>query len=72
MRLENERKKKGQRSGIDTTKHPTDPGYHRKVTTSPLDITNDSQQVSPLPTGDHKASINRRTRKHTKTKTEIT
>ena len=30
-----------------------------KVTTSQLDITNDSQEVSPFPAGDHKASINR-------------
>ena len=27
-----------------------------KVTTSQLDITNESQEVSPFPTGDHKAS----------------
>ena len=37
-----------------------------KVTTSQLDITNESQEVSPLPAGDHKASINRRTRRHQK------
>ena len=30
------------------------------VTTSQLDITNKSQEVSPFPAGDHKASINRR------------
>ena len=30
-----------------------------KVTTSQLDITNKSQEVSPFPAGDHKASINR-------------
>ena len=41
-----------------------------KVTTSQLDITNESQEVSPFPAGDHKASINRRTRKHSKNKTE--
>ena len=35
-----------------------------KVTTSQLDITNESQEVSPFPAGDHKASINRRARKH--------
>ena len=29
-----------------------------KVTNSQLDITNDSQEVSPFPAGDHKASIN--------------
>ena len=43
-----------------------------KVTTSQLDITNESQEVSPFPAGDHKASINRRARKHNKNKTEIT
>ena len=32
----------------------------RKVTTSQLDITNESQEVSPFPAGDKKASINRR------------
>ena len=31
-----------------------------KVTTSQLDITNESQEVSPFPTGDHKAAMNRR------------
>ena len=31
-----------------------------KVTTSQLDITNESQEVSPFPAGDHKASTNRR------------
>ena len=30
-----------------------------KVTTSQLDITNESQEVSPFPTGDHKVSTNR-------------
>ena len=43
-----------------------------KVTNSQLDITNESQEVGPFPSGDHKASINRRTRKHNKNKTEIT
>ena len=42
-----------------------------KVTTSQLDITNESQEVSPFPAGDHKALINRRTQKHNKNKTEI-
>ena len=31
-----------------------------KVTNSQLDTTNESQDVSPLPAGDHKAHINRR------------
>ena len=39
-----------------------------KVTTSQLDITNESQEVSPFPAGDHKASINIRARKHNKNK----
>ena len=43
-----------------------------KMTTSQLDITNESQKVSPFPAVDHKASINRRARKHNKNKTEIT
>ena len=42
-----------------------------KVTTSQLDITNESQEVSPFPSGDHKASINRRACKHNDNKTEI-
>ena len=37
-----------------------------KVTNSQLDITNESQKVSPFPAGDHKATINRHTRKHNK------
>ena len=45
---------------------------NRKVTTAQLDITNESQEVSPFPAGDHKASINRRARKQSKNKTEIT
>ena len=32
-----------------------------KVTNLQLDTTNESQQVSPFPAGDHKAQINRRT-----------
>ena len=43
-----------------------------KVTTSQLDITNESQEVSPFPAGDHKAFINIRARKQNKIKTEIT
>ena len=39
-----------------------------KVTSSQLVITNESQEVSPFPAGDHKASINRRARKYNKTR----
>ena len=42
-----------------------------KVTISQLAI-NESEEVNPFPVGDHKASINRRARKHNKNKTEIT
>ena len=45
---------------------------NRKMTSSQLDITSESQEVSPFPAGDHKDSINRRARKHNKNKTEIT
>ena len=40
------------------------------VTNSQLDTTNESQEVSPFPAGDHKAHINRRTQMHSKHKTE--
>ena len=41
-----------------------------KVTNSQLDTTNESQEVSPFPAGDHKAQINRRSQSHRKHKTE--
>ena len=41
-----------------------------KVTNSQLDTTNESQEVSPIPAGDHKAHINRRAQRHSKHKTE--
>ena len=40
-----------------------------KVTNSQLDTTNQSQEVSPFPAGDHKAHINRRAQRHSKHKT---
>ena len=43
-----------------------------KVTNSQLDNTNESQEVSPFPAGDHKAYINRRAHRHSKCKTEKT
>ena len=43
-----------------------------KVTNSQLDITNESQEVSPFPAVDHKATINRRAQKHNKHATELT
>ena len=43
-----------------------------KVTNSQLDTTNESQEVSPFPAGDHKAHINRPAQRHSKHKTEKT
>ena len=43
-----------------------------KVTNSQYDITNESQNVSTFPAGDHKAQINRRTQRQSKHKTEKT
>ena len=37
----------------------TDPGYQWESDIPQLDITNESQEVSPFPSGDYKASINR-------------
>ena len=41
-----------------------------KVTTSQLDITNESDEVNPFPADDHKVLINKRARKITKTRQE--
>ena len=41
-----------------------------KITNSHLDTTNESQEVSPFPVGDHKAHISRRVQRHSKHKTE--
>ena len=40
-----------------------------KVTNSQLNTTNESQEVSPFPAGDHKAYINRRAQRRSKHKT---
>ena len=37
-----------------------DPGYQLESDTVTIDITNESQEVSPFQAWDHKASINRR------------
>ena len=41
-----------------------------KVTNSQFDTTNESQEVSPFPEGDHKAHINRHAQRHSKHNTE--
>ena len=58
-----------QRSGIDTIKYLTQ-DTNGKVINSQLDTTNESQEASPFPAGDHKAHINRRAQRHSKHKTE--
>ena len=45
---------------------------NEKVTNSQLDTTNESQEVSHFPAGDHKAHINRGAQRHSKHKTEET
>ena len=47
-----------------------DPGYQWESDKLTEDTTNESQEVSPLPAGDHKAHINRRAQRHNKHKTE--
>ena len=63
------RKRAKIRNRYNQTSHLTQ-DTNGKVTTSQLDITNESQEVSSFPAGDHKASIKRRARKHNKNKTE--
>ena len=57
------------RNRIDEVPHLTQ-DTNGKVTNSKLDTTNESQEVSPFPEGDHKAQINRRAQVHNKHKTE--
>ena len=45
---------------------------NRKVTNAQSDITNESQEVSSFPAGDHKETINRSAQEHNKYTTEIT
>ena len=47
-----------------------DPGYQWESDKLTEDTTNESQEVSPFPAGDHKAHINRRAQRHSKHKTE--
>ena len=57
------------RSRYNQVPHPTQ-DTNGKVTISQLDTTNESQEASPFPAGDHKAHINRRAQRHSKHKTE--
>ena len=44
-----------------------DPGYQWESDITRLDIINESQEISPFPAGDNKASTNRRAQKPNKT-----
>ena len=57
------------RNRYNQVPHPTQ-DTNGKVANLQLDITNESQEVSPFPAGDHKAHINRRAQRHSKHKTE--
>ena len=59
------------RNGYNQVPHLTK-DTNGKVTNSQLDTTNENQEVSPFPVGDHKAQINRRAQRHSKHKTEKT
>ena len=47
-----------------------DPRYQWESDKLTVDTTNESQEVSPYPAGDHKAHINGRAQRHSKHKTE--
>ena len=64
------RKRAKIRNRYNQTPHLTQ-DTNGKVTTSQLDITNESQEVSTIPAGDYKALINRRARKHNKTRQKL-
>ena len=53
------------RSRYNQVPHPTQ-DTNGKVTNSQLDTTNESQEDSLFPAGDHKAQINRRAQRHSK------
>ena len=54
---------------IQSTTTP-DTGYQWESDKLTVDTTNESQEVSPFPAGDHKAHINRRAQRHSKHKKE--
>ena len=68
LSIKSKKEGKDQKS-IQSSTHLTQ-DTNGEVTTSQLDITKESQEVSPFPAGENKAAINRRARKHYKIKTE--
>ena len=59
-----------QRSESIQSSTTPDPGYQWESDKLTVDTTNESQEISPFPAGDHKAHINRRAQRHSKHKTE--
>ena len=57
------------RNRYNQVPHPTQ-DTNGKVINSQLDTTNESQEVSPFPAGDHTPHINRHAQRHSKHKTE--
>ena len=57
------------KSRYNQVPHPTQ-DTNGKVTNSQLDTTNESQEFSLFPAGDHKAHMNKRAQRHSKHKTE--
>ena len=57
------------RNRYDQVPHLTQ-DINGKVTKLQLNTTNESQEVSPFPAGDHKVQINRCTQRHNKHETE--
>ena len=53
------------RNRYNQVPHPTQ-DTNGKVAYSQLDTTNENQEASPIPAGDHKAHINRRVQRHNK------
>ena len=68
LSYENKKEAKNQES-IQSSITP-DPEYRWE--SDNFTIRHHKQEVSPLPVGDQKTSINRRARKHNKNKTELT
>ena len=65
--------RKATKTNKQTNKKPSttpDQGHQWESDRLTVDTTNESQEASPFPAGDHKAHINRRAQRHSKHKTE--
>ena len=61
-------KKEGKYQESIQSSTTSDPGYQWESDNITIRHQNESQEVSPVPAGDHKESINRRSLKHNKTR----